>query len=206
MLFLLASTYVTLIFLSTVGFEARPPRLGRRRGRGGPSATAAAQAKGGDFLDAHMFGSAKRPKQPRVSTVGFEARPPRRGHRRGRGGASASAAAAKGGDLFDAHMFGSAKRPKIPRLSTVGFEARTVSLLAGLLAGYVNDKALQLEGGRKENPCCGCIPCWVAKGVFCSPCALCQASNRLARLDKVKAGSSWNNKSFVAPRAKMMAL
>ena len=82
----------------------------------------------------------------------------------------------------------------------------TVSLLAGLLAGFANDKALQLEGGKKENPCCGCIPCWVAKGVFCSPCALCQASNRLARLEQVKAGSSSKNTSFVAPRAKMMAL
>ena len=77
----------------------------------------------------------------------------------------------------------------------------TVSLLAGLLAGYVNDQALQMDGGKKQDTCA-----WVAKGVFCSPCALCQASNRLARLEQVKAGSSSKNTSFVAPRAKMMAL
>ena len=80
------------------------------------------------------------------------------------------------------------------------------SLLAGLCAGYANDKALRTGGGRKQGPCCGCIPCWVAKGVFCSPCALCQASNRLALLERGSQGGPWTNTAFVAPRANMMSL
>ena len=88
----------------------------------------------------------------------------------------------------------------------------TLSLLAGLCAGYVNEQALRVgihKERAKPDPV-GCIPRWVCKGIFCSPCALCQASNYLTELDKYKTDHKLklvgSKMTFVAPRAKMMSL